>query len=289
MTSPETTRFAPSPTGFLHRGHASSALLAWRIAQQTGGRFIVRVEDIDSTRCRREFESALLDDLQWLGVKWEQPVRRQSDHIADYAQAARRLSDRGLLYPCFCTRRDVQREVEAAGGAPQGPEGPVYPGTCRSLTVSERQGRLSNGEAYSLRLDLQAAMDCIGTRLSWSDRIKGVQAAQPERAGDVVLVRKDIGCSYHLAVVVDDALQGVTVVTRGEDLFEATHLHRLLQALLELPTPEYLHHPLLRDASGRRLAKRDGAETLRSLREGGLSPESLRQQLEQAMVVPAAS
>jgi len=280
MTIPQTTRFAPSPTGLLHSGHAYSALLAYDIARRTGGRFLVRIEDIDFTRCRREYEVALLEDLAWLGMSWQQPVRRQSDHLPEYAAAVQLLKDRGLLYPCFCTRREILREIEAAGGAPQGPEGPVYPGTCRHLTARERESRIASGESFALRLDTQKSRSRLRDDLTWHDELRGVQIARPEMLGDVVLVRRDIGCSYHLAVVFDDALQEVSLVTRGEDLFEATHLHRLLQALLGLPTPRYHHHPLVRDDSGRRLAKRDQSETLRSLRERGLSPADIRRKLE---------
>lgn len=270
------TRFAPSPTGFLHAGHAYSAWFAFDAARRHGGKFILRIEDIDFTRCRREFETALMEDLAWLEIDWETPVRRQSDHLNEYAQAAESLRQQGLLYPCFCTRRDILREIEQAGGAPHGPEGPLYPGTCRAITEDERQSRIAAGEAYALRLDLERAMNHAGDQLKWIDLELGPQIARPELLGDVVLVRKDIGCSYHLAVVWDDALQGITRVTRGMDLFEATHLQRLLQALLGLPTPEYHHHPLICDARGKRLAKRDEAETLRSLRNRGMSPAEVR-------------
>lgn len=269
------TRFAPSPTGLLHAGHAWSALFSHDAATQEGGRFLLRIEDIDFTRCRPEFETALFDDLAWLGITWEQPVRRQSDHLADYAAAAQRLQSMNLLYPCFCTRRDIQREIEQAGGAPHGFEGPLYPGICRRLSDDERQSRMSSGEQFALRLDLQQALEHVGRELEWIDLAAGTQKARPELLGDVVLVRKDIGCSYHLAVVHDDALQGVTRITRGMDLFEATHLHRLLQALLDLPTPEYHHHSLIVDSDGRRLAKRDNAPTIRSLREQGVSRDEL--------------
>jgi glutamyl-Q tRNA(Asp) synthetase len=279
MTVPQTTRFAPSPTGLLHCGHAYSALLAYDIARRTGGSFLVRIEDIDFTRCRREYEVALLEDLAWLGLSWQQPVRRQSDHLPEYAAAVQLLKDRGLLYPCFCTRREILREIEAAGGAPQGPEGPVYPGTCRHLTAGERESRVASGESFALRLHTQRALSSLRDDLTWHDELRGVQIARPEMLGDVVLVRRDIGCSYHLAVTFDDALQEVSLVTRGEDLFEATHLHRLLQALLGLPTPRYHHHPLLRDEAGRRLAKRDHAESLRGLRERGVAAEFIRRQL----------
>lgn len=279
MSSPIVTRFAPSPTGLIHLGHAYSALSAFEASRNSGGRFVLRIEDIDFTRCRREFEHALMEDLAWLGLEWELPVRRQSEHLTDYAAAAAKLTDRGLLYPCFCTRRDILREIESAGGAPHGSEGPLYPGLCRNLSEDERQTRIANGEAFAMRLHLDRAVAEAGSDLEWRDLTKGTQLAQPERTGDVVLVRRDIGCSYHLAVVVDDALQDITRVTRGEDLFEATHLHRLLQALLGLPTPEYHHHSLICDNSGRRLAKRDQAETLRELRDRGELPAEVRSRL----------
>jgi glutamyl-Q tRNA(Asp) synthetase len=263
----------------LHPGHAYSALFAFETARQNDGRFLLRIEDIDFTRCRREFETALMEDLAWLGIEWEAPVRRQSDHLDEYAQAAGTLRQRGLLYPCFCTRKDIQREIEQAGGAPHGPEGPLYPGICRGLSADERQSRIAAGQEYALRLDLNRALETFSETLVWIDLEQGPQIARPELLGDVVLVRKDIGCSYHLAVVWDDALQGITRVTRGMDLFEATHLQRLLQALLDLPTPEYHHHQLICDSHGKRLAKRDEAETLRSLREGGVSPLEVRDRL----------
>lgn len=273
------TRFAPSPTGDLHAGHAYSAMFAFQSARAAGGQFLVRIEDIDFTRCRAEFEIRILEDLHWLGLEWVGPVRRQSEHIETYSNAAAKLNTLGVLYPCFCTRKDVAREIEAAGGAPHGAEGPVYPGICRQLSVQERHKRIQAGQPFSLRLNLDRAREISGAPLEWIDLSQGPQQAQPELFGDVVLVRKDIGCSYHLAVVCDDALQGVTRVTRGMDLFEATHIHRLLQALLKLPVPEYHHHILIEDSSGKRLAKRNSAETLRSLRERGVTPEEFRKQM----------
>lgn len=279
MNSTFVTRFAPSPTGLLHLGHAYSALFAFETARKNGGRFLLRIEDIDFTRCRPESEKAILEDLAWLGIEWELPVRRQSEHLAEYAIIAEQLRARQLLYPCFCTRKDVLREIEAAGGAPHGPDGPLYPGLCRHLSEDERRTRIAAGESFALRLDLEKATAIAGSNLEWIDLEKGIQRAQPEILGDVVLVRKDIGCSYHLAVVIDDVLQGVTRITRGLDLFDSTHVQRLLQALLDLPTPEYQHHQLICDPSGRRLAKRDEAESLHSLREQGVSPEAVRHQL----------
>jgi glutamyl-Q tRNA(Asp) synthetase len=272
------TRFAPSPTGHLHLGHAYSALFAARAARAAGGRFLLRIEDIDRARCRPEYTDAIFDDLAWLGLAWEQPVRRQSAHFADYRAALARLEARGLLYPCFCTRAEIAAEIAAAGAAPHladGPEGPLYPGTCRRLDAAQRADRIARGDGYALRLDCAKASAEAGP-LAWHDRGRGGQRAAPERLGDVVLARKDIPASYHLAVTVDDHLQGVTLVTRGEDLFAATHVHRLLQALLDLAVPEYQHHRLLADAAGKRFAKRDRALTLRALRAAGRTPAEVR-------------
>ncbi|CAK0777479.1 Glutamyl-Q tRNA(Asp) synthetase [uncultured Gammaproteobacteria bacterium] len=273
------TRFAPSPTGHLHLGHALSALTGWRVARAAGGRFLVRIEDIDRSRCRAEFEHDLLEDLAWLGLDWEQPVRRQSEHLHDYRAALDRLRALGVIYPCFCTRKDIQAEIAAADRAPHGQadggDQPLYPGTCRGLPPEQRAERLTAGLPFTLRLDLAAARALTGP-LIWSDRLAGTIEATPELLGDVVLARKDTPTSYHLSVVVDDARQGVTLVTRGQDLFFATHLHRLLQSLLDLPIPEYLHHPLLTNDQGVRLAKRDRALTLRALREAGQRPEQVR-------------
>lgn len=272
------TRFAPSPSGYLHLGHAFSGWFGFEAARaELGGRFLLRVEDIDTTRCRMEFETAIFEDLEWLGMTWELPVRRQSEHLAEYVAVTDQLLERGLAYPCFCTRREIAGEIERAGAAPHGSEGPLYPGICRDMSVVEREDRIAAGDEFSLRLDLQRALKHVGGELTWWDRRKGTQVARPDLLGDAVLARKDIATSYHIAVVVDDAVQQITRVTRGEDLFESTHLHRLLQALLDLPVPEYEHHGLIRDASGKRLAKRDAAESLRSLRERGVTPDEVRQ------------
>jgi glutamyl-Q tRNA(Asp) synthetase len=270
------TRFAPSPTGYLHLGHAASALAGWHAAQQVGGRFLLRVEDIDRTRCKPEFETAIIEDLAWLGLDWEEPVRRQSDHMTEYAATLARLDALGVLYPCFCTRKEIEAEIAAAASAPHGPDGPLYPGTCRSLPAAEREARMARGLPYALRLDAQKAADLVGP-LSWIEEGCGAIAVAPLTLGDAVLARKDVAASYHLAVVHDDDLQGVTLVTRGADLFHATHLHRLLQALLGFSAPAYRHHPLLTAADGRRLAKRDGALSLRALREAGCSPAAVRE------------
>lgn len=218
------------------------------------------------------------EDLAWLGLAWEEPVRRQSDHLDDYQAALVRLDTAGLLYPCFCTRKEIGREIAGIGNAPHGPEGPVYPGTCRALSLTERAERIASGAGYALRLNVGSALAATGP-LFWEDREIGRVPADPGRLGDVVLARKDIATSYHLAVTVDDALQGVTLVTRGEDLIESTPIHRLLQALLEFPVPTWHHHRLITDAAGRRLAKRDQAITLRALREAGRSAVSIRKEL----------
>jgi glutamyl-Q tRNA(Asp) synthetase len=264
----------------LHLGHAHAALFAWTAAAAAGGRFLLRIEDIDPSRCRPQFETALMEDLAWLGMSWPTPVRRQSEHLADYRAALDQLQDRDLLYPCFCTRRDIAEEIARSGAAPQGdaligPDGPIYPGICRNLSADTRARRIAAGEAYALRLDVARAKALAGP-LHWQDLGRGEIVATPELFGDVVLARKDIATSYHLSVTVDDALQGVTLVTRGEDLFAATHVHRLLQALLGLPTPDYHHHGLIVDETGRRLAKRDAARSLRSLKEAGHSAGEIR-------------
>lgn len=272
---PTVTRFAPSPTGHLHLGHAHAALFAWRAAHADAGRFLLRIEDIDPGRCRPEFERAIFEDLAWLGLSWEQPVVRQSERSATYGAALEQLDALGVLYPCFCTRGEIQAEIARASGAPHGPDGPLYPGTCHHLTPAQRLARLAAGTPHALRLDVAAAFRRTGP-LTWFDRVSGRHVARPERLGDVVLSRKEAVGSYHLCVTVDDAAQGVTLVTRGVDLAPATHVHRLLQSLLGLPVPEWHHHGLLTDATGRRLAKRDRALTLRALRAEGVRPAEVR-------------
>jgi glutamyl-Q tRNA(Asp) synthetase len=269
------TRFAPSPTGRLHLGHAYAALFAAHAAREAGGRFLLRIEDIDATRCRPEFEQAIHDDLGWLGLTWERPVRRQSEYMADYAAALERLKAQGLIYPCFCTRADIRAEIARAGAAPHGSEGPLYPGTCRRLADRERAQRIAAGTPYALRLDAEKAGTLAGP-LTWHDRARGTVAADWRTHGDVVLARKETPTSYHLSVTLDDHLQGVTLVTRGRDLFEATHIHRLLQALLGLNTPDYHHHDLIAGPGGERLAKRAGAPTLHSLRAAGRTAAEVR-------------
>lgn len=262
------TRFAPSPTGYLHIGHIASALFAW----DHGTTCLLRIEDIDTTRCRTEFIQSIYDDLHWLEFDWPTPVRRQSEHLADYRRALGILESRDLIYPCFCTRRDIEQD---SAGAPHGPDGVPYPGTCRHLSSTERQDRILRGDGYSLRLNMSGAIHQAGP-LIWFDHIKGEQVAIPEILGDVVLARKDIAASYHLCVTHDDALQNINLVTRGEDLFFATHLHRLLQKLLDYPTPAYHHHPLLTDKSGRKFSKRDKALTISDLRNKGFSAAQLK-------------
>ena len=269
------TRFAPSPTGLLHLGHAHAALFAGHAAQAAKGRFLLRIEDIDATRCRPEFEAAIYEDLAWLGLTWETPVRRQSEHLGVYRAAIEALTARGLIYPCFCTRAEIRAEIARAGAAPHGPEGPVYPGTCRHLSAQERRQRIDAGTPFALRLDVARAVAETG-KLTWHDRGAGTIEADSLVFGDVVLARKETPTSYHLAVTLDDHLQGVTLVTRGRDLFAATHIHRLLQALLDLNTPDYHHHALIAGPDGTRLAKREGAPSLRGLREAGRDAVEVR-------------
>ncbi|MGF1607813.1 MAG: tRNA glutamyl-Q(34) synthetase GluQRS [Kiloniellales bacterium] len=264
------TRFAPSPSGYLHLGHAHSALFAARAAGAEG-RFLLRIEDIDQGRSRPAFEAAILEDLAWLGLAWEEPVRRQSDHFAGYREALDKLAALGVIYPCFCTRADIQAEIARAGQAPHGPDGPLYPRTCHGLTTDQRESRIAAGDTHALRLDVARAMEIAGP-LTWRDLGEGEITADPQSLGDVVLARKETPTSYHLAVTVDDALQGVTLVTRGRDLFHATHVHRLLQALLGLPVPDWHHHDLLTDERGQRLAKRHDALSIRALHQAGKSP-----------------
>jgi glutamyl-Q tRNA(Asp) synthetase len=276
------TRFAPSPSGYLHRGHAFSALTAAKAAAEAGGRFLLRIEDIDTARCRTEFEAAIFEDLAWLGLSWETPTRRQSDHMADYQAALGRLRTQGLVYRCFKTRAEVVEESARA------PHGPVAPYAGAPLPEREEARRLAAGEPFAWRLSLQAARARLGGAFDRLDFIEqgagpggeqGRLAARPEAGGDVILARKGLGIAYHLAAVVDDALQGVTCVVRGADLFEAVAPQRLLQVLLGLPAPVYRHHRLLVGPDGKRYAKRDRAETLRALREGGQTPALLRAEL----------
>ncbi len=278
------TRFAPSPTGELHLGHAYSAGIAWKRARDAkgavGGRFLLRIEDIDLRRCKREFEASILTDLRWLGFDWDGDVRRQSEHFADYSQVLDELTERGLVYPCFCTRAEITREIGCSASAPQGPallgpDGPLYPGTCRHRSAAERRELIAAGREFCLRLDCAKAAVEAGP-YDFTDETLGRIEGQPLLFGDVVIARKDTPTSYHLAVTVDDHLQGVTLVTRGEDLLPSTHVHRLLQCLLGYAAPQYAHHPLLTDETGRRFAKRDRALTLRALRESGVTAQQTR-------------
>ena len=264
------TRFAPSPTGLLHLGHAHAALFAARAAGP-GGRFLLRIEDIDRSRCRPGFTAAILEDLRWLGLAWEEPVRVQSAHFAEYAAVLDTLRGRGLLYPCFCTRADITAAAAAQHGLPAH----VYPGTCRGLPGDAAARRIAAGAAHAWRLDVARALALTGP-LGFTDRIHGPRRCDPAAQGDVVLARKDTPASYHLCVTHDDAAQGVTLVTRGEDLLEATDIHRLLQALMGWPEPEYAHHPLMLGPDGKRLAKREGAPALAALRAAGRGPAEVR-------------
>ncbi len=282
--APPVFRFAPSPNGYLHLGHALSALLNSDMARATEGRLLLRIEDIDSTRCRPEYEAAIYQDLSWLGLAWEAPVRRQSEHVAAYREALERLAAMGLVSPSFESRGEIARLVaarEQQGSWPRDPDGvPLYPGNAKDLSADERARRMA-AEPYALRLDMTKALARAG-ELHWTETGRGPNgetgrmAARAEQWGDVVLGRKDTPTSYHLAVVIDDALQGVTDVVRGEDLFWATGVHRLLQQLLDLPAPTYHHHRLIRDADGRKLAKSTNATGLRKLRAQGATPADIR-------------
>lgn len=280
MDRPFVTRFAPSPTGRLHKGHAFSALTAYQAAKDAAGRFILRIEDIDPTRRRPEYEDGIYEDLRWLGLDWEEPVRRQSDHLADYAAAVDTLRQRGLVYRCFRTRKEI---LDGIGHAPHGSADAVRPGP---HSPDEEAELLASGKAYAWRLSLDRAHEALGgaawEALSFYEEGTGSDGescwvkARPETAGDVVLSRKDAGTAYHLAAVHDDALQGISHVIRGVDLFEATHIQRLIQALFDWPAPVYRHHRLMTGPDGRRYAKRDGSVTLKSLRESGTTATDIR-------------
>jgi glutamyl-Q tRNA(Asp) synthetase len=259
------TRFAPSPTGHLHLGSAYAALVAWQHARAAGGRFLLRLEDIDTSRCRPVFAASIMEDLAWLGLHWDGPVRVQTEHLPDYHAVLAALSARRLLYRCFCTRSDIA----SAATAPHGPDGPVYPGTCRALPPGANPG-----QPHALRLDVAGALAETGP-LTWEEAGQGRLSGDPRAFGDIVLARRDTPCSYQLCVTHDDALQGVTLVTRGADLLPVTAIHRLLQALMGWPEPRYQHHAILTDASGRRLAKRDEPSTIRSMRQSGLTPDAV--------------
>jgi glutamyl-Q tRNA(Asp) synthetase len=284
----DTTRFAPSPTGLLHLGHAFAAITAHDAAGQ--GRFLLRIEDLDRGRSRDCYIDAIFEDLEWLGLTWEEPVLRQSSRSDAYRVALAKLEQLGVLYPCFCTRREIADEVARAVEAPHAPlpDSSIYPGTCRELSGFERDRRIAAGERFAIRLDVQRASAICGaltfeelTDLS-DNGLRGKRQrleVKPLLFGDVVLARKDMPAAYHLAVVVDDAFQGVTLVTRGGDLFTATNLHRVLQSLLGLPEPRYAHHRLILDDSGRKFSKRNQAATLRGLREAGVTPAQIRERV----------
>jgi glutamyl-Q tRNA(Asp) synthetase len=286
MKLAQVTRFAPSPTGPLHLGHALAAITAHDMARASGGQFLLRIEDIDTGRCRPEHEAAIMADLSWLGLSWDGPVLRQSEHLSRYRQRLAELSARGLTYPCFCTRAEIAAEVARMSAAPQDPEGPLYPGTCRMLSATQRHSRIAAGEGHAIRLDVAACIAALAGRpVSFRELGRGpggetgTLVVDGATSGDIVLGRKDVGISYHLAVVLDDHEQAVSLVTRGEDLFAATHVQRLLQEVLGLPAPDYGHHRLVRDAAGRRLAKRDRDQTLAALRTAGASPTDIRRMI----------
>lgn len=273
-------RFAPSPNGLLHLGHAYAAMVAHDFARARGGQFLLRIEDIDSDRSRPEFVRAILDDLRWLGLDWDREVIFQSERLDSYAQAAERLKAMGLLYPCFCSRSDM-RQLQGNGAQPEGPDGPIYAGTCRHLEPELARQRAVR-EPHSWRLDVAKAVAITGP-LEWTDERHGAQTCHPERLGDVILVPKDTPVAYHLAVTLDDARDGITHVVRGDDLFASTDVHRLLQALLDLPTPVYFHHLLLLDEKGEKLSKSRGSASLSVLRLAGHSGHGLLQDLRQGI------
>ncbi len=285
-TLAEVTRFAPSPTGLMHLGHAYAAMVAEDLARKTGGRLLLRIDDIDFARCRAEFETMIYEDLAWLGIAWETPVRRQSECLIGYNDALDKLRGMGLTYPCFCTRKEILQEAARAPAAPHGMEGSLYPGTCHTVSLDERNARMNAGDAYALRLDLAAASHRSSKRIWFTELGAGPQGecggidVKPSLMGDIVLARGGAqglsAWAYHLAVVVDDAAQGISCVTRGRDLFYATHVQRLLQVLLGFPAPRYLHHGLVVDAAGKRLAKRHDAVSLRQLRLQGMTVQQVR-------------
>lgn len=267
------TRFAPSPTGRLHLGHAYSALTAHDLARAQGGSFLLRFEDIDHGRVRDEYYAGIEEDLAWLGVDWDGDPVRQSQRTETYAAAIERLRGEGLVYPCFCTRKEIAAEIAASASAPHGVDGPFYPGTCRGLERVEAERRMAD-ESFAWRLDMDEAVKRTG-HLSWHDSEAGRIDARPDLHGDVVLTRKDAPASYHLAVTVDDAAQGISDIVRGNDLVAATDVQRLLQALLDLPVPHYHHHRLITDEHGKRLAKRDDPRSLAALRAAGIAPDAI--------------
>ena len=282
-SAPIVTRFAPSPTGLLHMGHAYAAWVAREVAEQsTKGRFLLRIEDIDANRVKAPYYDAIENDLRWLGLPWDDNALRQSTRSKAYQSALAELKSVGVIYPCFCTRSEIIAETTRMSNAPHGPEGPPYPGTCRKLDRTQQQEKINAGIAHSWRLDSQLASELCGP-LDFTDLSFGKIRVDPSLLGDVILARKDIGPAYHLAVVVDDAFQGITHVTRGDDLLQSTHVHRLLQSLLRLPKPIYLHHPLVADEHGKRLAKRADSQSIALLRTAGKSPQEIFSMIEDAL------
>lgn len=274
------TRFAPSPSGRLHLGHALAAKVALEKASECGGKCYLRIEDIDTGRCRPEFVEGIMEDMEWLGFAFEPEILVQSQRFDLYMEYLCRLRELGVVYPCFCSRKQIAEEITAMGGAPQGEVLEIYPGTCRGLPESERKRKLEEGQAHCWRLDCGRAGEITGD-LTWRDELHGEFICRPRQIGDVILARKDCPCSYHIAVTVDDALQGVTLVTRGEDLLSSTHVHRLLQELLEFPVPLWHHHRLIKDEAGKRLAKRDMATSLDELRREGWTAEDVFRKMDQ--------
>ena len=297
--TPPVVRFAPSPNGYLHLGHAYSAFANYSFAKRFGGRFLLRVEDIDHTRARHEFEQAIFEDLAWLGLDWPQPVRRQSEHLDYYKRHLQRLETLGVLYPCFCTRNDIRAAVDGKSSWPKDPDGSaVYPGTCRHLAQAERDKLLAAGKPAALRIDMQRTLAMAlylqsAEGITWREfgeqETSVAIAADPGAWGDVILARKDIGTSYHIAVVSDDEAQGITDVIRGEDLLAATSIHRLLQILLGFRAPNYRHHRLLRDEADTKLSKSAQSQSLRGLREGGWTPEDVMRELQRRSVEDLSS
>lgn len=274
------TRFAPSPTGHLHLGHAFSALYAYQLAQEHQGEFVLRFEDIDITRVREYFYEQILDDLKWLGIEWQQPVMKQIQRNSAYLAALEQLKKQGLIYPCFCSRKQIETELAHMVNAPHGPEGAHYPGTCKKLTQREIQNHLDAGDVPAWRFDAECAAKYY-SQLTFTDHYSGVNEVDPFILGDTILARKDIGTSYHIAVVVDDAFQNISHVARGEDLLPATHIHRILQEALNFPEPYYYHHPLICNDQGKRLAKRDDAMSLKTLRESGVTKKDILKQIQE--------
>ncbi|TNE57885.1 MAG: tRNA glutamyl-Q(34) synthetase GluQRS [Alphaproteobacteria bacterium] len=280
------TRFAPSPTGFLHLGHAYAAWVAFEFATDNHARFLLRIEDTDQTRCQPEFERAILEDLRWLGLTWQEPVRRQSEHLPLYAEYIQKLSGRGLTYPCFCSRKEIL-ETSHQQNLPIGPDGPLYPGTCRMLSEKDTARRLASGDAHVLRLDLEKALQevssdlCFDEQGSDNDLPKGSTLVDPTNAGDIVLARKGSTTSYHASVVIDDHLQGITDVVRGRDLYSATHIHRVLQELWGFAAPRYHHHAVLVDENGRKFSKRDRDHSLQAMKKAGKTPADLKEMIEE--------